>query len=79
MAPRPLAIVALKQLHKIKDADIITFSAKAVGKEAATLAPQCAEQKQLYPSRRYSVLFCILVLQGSLAVKMERQDAARES
>ena len=42
---------ALEQLgHKIKEEEIITVSVKAEGKEAATWAAECAEQKHQYPS-----------------------------
>ena len=65
---------ALKQLiHKIKEEEILTVSAKAEGEEAATWAAKCSEQKQQYPSRtlRYYVS---LALQAPQAVKMEKQE-----
>ena len=48
----------LKQhVHKVKEAEIITVSAKAAGEEAAAGAAKCPEQKLQYPSRTmcYSV------------------------
>ena len=67
---------ALEQLdHKIKEGEILTVSAKAEGKEAATWAAKCSEQKQQYPSRTlcYSVSLA-LQLETPQAVKMEKQE-----
>ena len=49
----------LKQLgHKVKEEEIITFSAKAAGEEAAAWAAKCAEQKQQYPSHTLCYVHC---------------------